>query len=151
MIRRYLVGLVALVGISSTTAAKAEVKTETVRFGTLAPAESPWGQVFKVWQKAVRERTKFPDGQKSADGKDSSVELTFFWNGQQGDEAAVVSKMKSGQLDGGAITSIGLAQIYRPVTIFSIPGIFTDWGKLDRTREAIKPELEKGITAAGFT
>ena len=90
MIRRNLAGLLVLAGVFSTTMARAEVKTESIKLGTLAPAESPWGQVFKVWQKAVRERTKFPDGQKSPDGKDSSVDLTFFWNGQQGDEAAVV-------------------------------------------------------------
>lgn len=151
MIRPHRIGLLALLGICSTTAAKAEVKTDSIKVATLAPAESPWGQVFKVWQRAIRERTKFPDGQKSSEGKDSSLDLTFFWNGQQGDEGAVVAKMKNGQLDGGAITSVGLSQIYRPTLILQIPGLFTQWDKLDRARNALKPEIEKAINAAGFT
>src|SRR3954469_8981207 len=75
-------------------------KTESIKIATLAPADSPWGQVFKVWQKAVRERTKLPAGQKTAEGKESTIDLTFFWNGQQGDEAACIGKIKSGQIDG---------------------------------------------------
>src|SRR5882757_1814288 len=103
----------------------------------MAPAESPWGQVFKVWQRAVRERTKFPDGQKSSDGKDSALDLIFYWNGQHGDEVAVIAKMKSGLLDGGAITSVGLSQIYKPTLLLQIPGLFTQWDKLDRARDVL--------------
>jgi len=104
-----------------------------------------------VWQKAVRERTKLPDGQKSAEGKDASLDLVFFWNGQQGDEGAMVAKMKSGQLDGGALTAVGLAAIHRPILALQLPGLFRTWEKLDSARDALKGEFEKAITAAGFT
>ncbi len=26
------------------------------KIGTLAPRESPWGQVFRVWEKAVKQK-----------------------------------------------------------------------------------------------
>src|SRR5438309_1681710 len=39
---------------------RAEKHSESVKIGTLAPAESPWGQVFRTWRRAVRERTKLP-------------------------------------------------------------------------------------------
>jgi hypothetical protein len=48
-----------------------------LKIGTLAPAESPWGQVFKVWAKGVSERTH------------GALSLQFYWNGQQGDEGAM--------------------------------------------------------------
>src|SRR5512140_738636 len=72
----------------------------TLKVGTLAPGDSPWGQVFKIWKKAVEERSG------------NNLQLQFFWNGTQGDESAMVGKMRTGQLDGAALTAIGLGQIY---------------------------------------
>jgi TRAP-type C4-dicarboxylate transport system substrate-binding protein len=112
---------------------------EVIKIGTLAPASSPWGQVFKVWAEAVT---------KKSDGK---VELQFFWNGQQGDEGSMVGKMKSGQLDGAAVTAVGLSKIHKPILALQIPGLFTSWGKLDAARDAMKGDFEKGVKDAGFT
>jgi TRAP-type transport system periplasmic protein len=112
---------------------------EVVRIGTLAPAASPWGQVYKVWAEAVS---------KKSGGR---LELQFFYNGQQGDEAAMVAKMKSGQLDGAALTSVGLGKIYKPILALQIPGLFRTWAKLDAARNAMKGEFEKGLLDAGFT
>src|SRR6185295_6591301 len=72
-------------------------------------------------------------------------------NGQQGDEAAMVGKMKSGQLDGAAITAVGLATIHRPILALQLPGVFREWAKLDRARDALKGDFEKALTDAGFT
>src|SRR4029079_8713767 len=137
--------------ISFSPATRAEGKrTESVKIGTLAPAESPWGQVFKTWQRALRERTKLPESQKTPEGKPYALDLSFFWNGQQGDEGAMVTKMKSGQLDGAAITAVGLGQIHPPILILQLPGLFTSWEKLDRAREALRTDFERALDAAGF-
>jgi TRAP-type C4-dicarboxylate transport system substrate-binding protein len=125
-------------------------RTESVKVGTLAPAESPWGQVFKTWQRAIRERTKLPDGQKTSEGKEYGLDLNFFWNGQQGDEAAMVTRMKSGQLDGAAITAVGLSQIHPPILVLQLPGLFTTWEKLDKARDALRGDFERALDAAGF-
>jgi TRAP-type C4-dicarboxylate transport system substrate-binding protein len=114
-------------------------RAETVRIGTLAPVSSPWGQVYKVWAEAV---------QKKSGGR---LELLFFYNGQQGDEAAMVAKMKSGQLDAAALTSVGLSKIYKPILALQIPGLFRSWEKLDAARSALSAEFAKGLADAGFT
>ena len=133
-----LVGALGLLG-ASTLALEPEAEAgEVVKVGTLAPAASPWGQVFKVWSAAVL---------KKSDGK---LELQFFYNGQQGDEGAMVGKMKSGQLDGAAVTSVGLSKIYKPILALQMPGLFTTWAKLDAARDAMKGDFEKGIADAGF-
>jgi TRAP-type C4-dicarboxylate transport system substrate-binding protein len=132
-----LVGALALlvgVGVSENASA-----AEVIKIGTLAPAASPWGQVFKVWGEAVS---------KKSEGK---LELQFFWNGQQGDEGAMVGKMKAGQLDGSAVTGVGLSKIYKPILALQMPGLFTTWSKLDTARDAMKGEFEKGAQDAGFT
>lgn len=132
-----LVGALALlVGVGVAEDANA---AEVIKIGTLAPGASPWGQVFKVWAEAVS---------KKSEGK---LELQFFYNGQQGDEGAMVGKMKAGQLDGSAVTAVGLSKIYKPILALQMPGLFTSWAKLDNARDAMKGEFEQGARDAGFS
>src|SRR5262245_34024923 len=116
----------------------ASAADETVKIGTLAPKASPWGKVFETWIKAVNEKSG---------GK---MEIQFFYNGQQGDEDGMVAKIKSGQLDGAAVTGVGLGKVYKPILALQMPGLFTSWTKLDKARDAMKSELEKGAKDAGF-
>lgn len=111
---------------------------EKLKIGTLAPKQSIWGQVFQVWEKAVA---------KKSDGK---LQLEFFYNGQQGDEGAMVGKMKAGQLDGAAITAVGLAKIYKPILALQLPGALTSWGTLEKAQGELKGEFEKGLKDGGF-
>jgi len=113
--------------------------TPTVlKIGSNAPRESPWGQVLRVWIKAVKEKTH------------GEVELEVFWNATQGDEPAQVSKMKTGQLDGAVVTAVGLGIVDPNVNILQAPGLCADWAQLDRVREALRPRFEASFRAAGF-
>jgi TRAP-type C4-dicarboxylate transport system substrate-binding protein len=119
-------------------AREARAADETIKIGTLAPKSSPWGKVFETWIKAVTEKSG---------GK---MEIQFFYNGQQGDEAAMVGKIKSGQLDAAAVTGVGLSKVYKPILALQMPGLFTSWTKLDKARDAKKTEIENGAKDAGF-
>lgn len=115
-----------------------EARADTLKIGTLVPAESPWGKVFKVWGRAVSERTG------------GSITLQFYWNGQQGEEDAMVGKMRTGQLDGAAVSAIGLGQIYKQVNVFQLPGLFSSWAKLDAARAALRPQMDTEVDKQGF-
>lgn len=117
----------------------ANAAEHTIKLGTLAPKSSPWGKVFETWVKAVSEKSG------------GRLEVQIFYNGSQGDEGAMVGKIKSGQLDGAAVTAVGLGKIYKPILALQMPGLFSSWAKLDAAREALKPEFEKGAADAGFT
>ncbi len=136
MFRRLLV-LVAAIAL--VLGASRSARADTLKVGTLAPGDSPWGQVFKVWAKAVDEKSNH------------AIQLQWFWNGTQGDENQMVGKIRTGQLDGAAITAVGLGQIYKHVLVFQMPGIFSSWQKLDSARNALKPKLEPEFANAGFT
>lgn len=110
---------------------------ETIKIGTLAPKSSPWGKVFETWVKAVNEKSG------------GNMELQFFYNGQQGDEDGMIGKIKSGQLDGAAVTGVGLSKVYKPILALQMP-LFTSWSKLDKARDAMKADFEKGAKDAGF-
>ena len=110
-----------------------------LRIGTLAPKKSPWGKVFQVWQDAVAEQTE------------GALTLTFYWNGSQGDDLAMVDKIKAGaQLDGAAVSALGLARIWKPILALQIPGLFRTQAALDKARDAMRPEIDAAFSAADF-
>jgi TRAP-type C4-dicarboxylate transport system substrate-binding protein len=110
----------------------------TLKIGTVFPKSSPWGKVLETWTKAVN--------QKSG----GRMTLQIFYNGIQGDEDALVAKIKSGQLSGALVTGVGLGKVYKPILALQMPGLFSSWAKLDKARDAMKSEFEKGASDAGF-
>jgi TRAP-type C4-dicarboxylate transport system substrate-binding protein len=103
-----------------------------LKLGTAVPRESPWGAVLRVWAKAVKEKTK------------EEVTIEFFWNATQGDEAAQMSKVKTGQLDGAVVTAVGLGSIDPNVNV--LPPLFQVTGTTmvpTSLAEAL-PELSTG-------
>lgn len=71
--------------------------------------------------------------------------------GTQGGELQIVRRMRVGQIQGAALTSIGLGQIDRSVTALQfMPLMFRDWNDVDRVREKLRPDLERRLLAAGY-
>ncbi len=131
--------LALMFGLALLLGASREARAENVlKFGSLAPSQSPWAQVLNTWSHAVDERSH------------GSLKLQFFWNGTQGDEAAMVGKVKSGQLQGLAATAVGLSQIYKPILVVQMPGVFSSWAKLDAARNALMGEFQSGAKDKGF-
>lgn len=117
--------------------APAEAKS-SMRIATLAPKNSPWGKVFSTWAKAVDKKTN------------GEVEIQWLWNGTAGPESNTVGKIKSGQIQGAAITAVGLSAIHKPIVALQMPGAFKTWAELDKAREALKPDFDKAMNAEGF-
>lgn len=137
MIRRivFLIAItVAILGVTRTASAD----TKEIKLGTLAPKDSAWGKVFGAWGKAVEEESK------------GSLKLTWFYNGSQGDEVAMVGKMRSKQLDGAAITATGLAQIWPHISALQMPGLFSSWAQLDKAREKMAGTFATEFKNQGF-
>ncbi len=109
-----------------------------LRIATLAPKNSAWGKVFRVWQKAVDQKTK------------GRLALDVYYNAVQGNEHSMVGKMKTGQLDGAALASVGLASIHRDVLVMQLPGVVDSWTALDKVRRAVGPDIEKRFLDEGF-
>lgn len=132
-----IVGFIAL--LAALGASSAHAQEFTIKVGTLAPKASPSGKVFTAWEKTVSEKSG------------GRLALQFFYNGQQGDEGAMVARIKSGQLHGAAVSGVGLGKVYKPITALQMPGLFSSWGALDAARDALSAEFMKGASDAGFT
>lgn len=110
-----------------------------LKVGTAAAPDSPWGQVFKTWRKAVEAKTN------------NAVSFDFYFNSTQGTEMTMVDKMKAGQLDGGAFTSTGLSKFDKRLLVMQLPGVIRSWETLDAVRTAMEPDFTKYLAAQGVT
>ena len=111
---------------------------EEWRIATLAPDGSSWMKVLSKGAAAVDVKTE------------SRVKFKYYTSGSQGDEKDVVRKMKSGGLDGGALTSVGLSSIEPSVRVLELPLLFKDVQELDYVRSKMWPTFKKRFEKKGF-
>ncbi|MDP3278843.1 MAG: TRAP transporter substrate-binding protein DctP [Deltaproteobacteria bacterium] len=121
------------------TAQQAAAAPIVISMATLAPNGSTWMNNFEAANREVRRRTS------------NRVALRWFAGGVQGDEAEVIRKIRSGRLDGAAVTAVGLGQIHRPVLAFQVPGMFATTAGLNRARDALRGDIDTAFSAAGFS
>jgi len=137
-----LLGALAAMRVAPTDALVAQdagtSAPRTLGIATLAPAGSLVTDGLNAWNRELRHRTG------------GTLQFRIYAGGVQGDDPEVVRKIRSGRLDGGTLTSTGLAAIYRPALVFQLPATFLHYEQLDRARAALQPEIDAGIIAAGF-
>jgi TRAP-type C4-dicarboxylate transport system substrate-binding protein len=129
-------GLCSLLG--STPNARAEAGPTVLRIATLAPNGSSWMRVFNAWANTLKQRTG------------GRLELRFYAGGAAGDERDAVRKMREGQMDGAALTTVGLGQIVRPVLVLQAPGACRNFAEVDAVRTELAGQFEREFDAAGF-
>jgi TRAP-type C4-dicarboxylate transport system substrate-binding protein len=131
-----LLSAVALASLVSAHTARAE-NTE-IRLATLAPSGSPWMQVLNKAQKEIADKTG------------GRVTMKYYEGGQQGDERDFVRKIKLGQLDGAAVTSIGLAMIDESIRVLELPMMFQSAEEVDYVADKMWPYFQKKFEKQGF-
>ncbi|MCA9707971.1 MAG: TRAP transporter substrate-binding protein DctP [Myxococcales bacterium] len=109
-----------------------------LRIATLAPQGSSWHKAFKQVAREVKEKT------------DGAIEIKIYAGGVMGDEGAMVRKMRTGQLDGAAVTNVGLGEINQQLLMLQLPLLFKSYEQLDRVRSAMSDKFEGLLNTAGF-
>lgn len=125
----------ALLGLLTGGAAHAQT---TLKIATLAPEGSAWMVAFHEWAKNVEEHTS---------GK---IKVKFFAGGTAGDERDAVRKMRLGQLNGAAVTAIGLGLINSEVRVLELPMLINSYDELDYVRNKLDAELRKKFEDKGY-
>jgi len=140
MKRKLLLATIVAIGAVAIPATMTSVNAEgtTIRLATLAPRGSSWDRVFRAWDNTLKKKTN------------NAVKFRFYQGGVAGDERDVIRKMKVGQMDAGGLTSIGLGQISRPVSILQMPGIFDSYEELNRVRNAMHDEFSEMFEREGY-
>lgn len=131
-----VIALTASLAFSSVSFAQ-EAK-HTLRIASLAPKGSSWMKSFEKTNRDIRKATG------------GAVELKIYGGGVMGDEGAMVRKMRTGQLDGAAVTNVGLGEIAPELLVLQLPLQFKTYQELDYVREQMSPTLEKILNEKGF-
>src|SRR5215216_313365 len=132
--------LVQLVTIAALAAVGSPALADNVeiRLATLAPSGSPWMEVLGKAQAEIKDKTA------------GRVTLKYYEGGQQGDERDFVRKIGLGQLDGAAITSIGLAMIDESIRVLELPMMFSSAEELDYVADKMWPYFQKKFEKKGY-
>lgn len=109
-----------------------------LKIASLAPKGSAWA---KIMEKSAKELEKATEGR---------VKMKFFFSGQQGDERDVVAKMNLGQIDGAALTAVGLGLIKPDVRVLELPFLFKNEKELDYVRTKMAADFEAQFEGAGY-
>jgi len=123
-----------LVWSASATPANAE----ELRVATLAPDDSAW---MKVLSRGAAEIKKATEGR---------VTIKYYANGVQGDEKDVVRKLGLGQLDGAALTSVGLSLVDKSVRVLELPRLFKSEKELDYVRGKMWRRFQRRFEKKGY-
>jgi TRAP-type C4-dicarboxylate transport system substrate-binding protein len=127
-----------LAAVLLSLAAAVPAQEVTIKLGTLAPSGSNWHELLKE----MAERWTQASGGK--------VKLRIYPGGTQGSEGEMVRKMAVGQLQAGAITSVGLHDIVPEPQALAIPLMFDTEAELVAVEKKVQPELEAALERKGY-
>jgi TRAP-type C4-dicarboxylate transport system substrate-binding protein len=125
----------ALLAAASPALAQQQVQ---IKLGTLAPNGSTWHELLK--EMAVRW------GEASRDG----VKLRIYAGGTQGNEGEMVRKMAVGQLQGAAVTTVGLHDIAAEPQALTVPLMFDSAAELQKALPILEPKLDVMLEKKGY-
>ncbi|HEU5061338.1 MAG TPA: TRAP transporter substrate-binding protein DctP [Kofleriaceae bacterium] len=134
LVRMVGVAAGALVALGAARAAKAD----EWRIATLAPEGSAWMKILSRGAEELKTKTG------------GRVSIKYYAGGVQGDEKDVVAKMQLGQLDGGAMTSVGLSLVDESIRVLELPMMFKSVEELDYVRNKMWPTFKARFEKKGY-
>jgi TRAP-type C4-dicarboxylate transport system substrate-binding protein len=128
----------ALVGLALCSAATPALAQTVFKLGTVAPVASPVEAALKSvaakWRQ-VSER---------------KVELKVYAGGAMGGEPDIVKKLKNGQLEAAALTSVGLRDLVPDVLVLDLPHLTQSDAEWAHLIDKLGPRLAAALEAKGY-
>ena len=90
-----------------------------VKFGTVAPAGTPWAQTLEDISQRVS---------KASQGE---IKIKTYLGGQLGGELEILQKIRRGNVQGGGLTSAALASVVPEMDVLELPYIFESYEEAD--------------------
>ncbi len=110
-----------------------------VNLGTVVPKDSAW---YEVLARMKQDWSEISGGR---------VDLRIYPGGSLGDDVEMLRKVRIGQLQAIAVTSVGLSRIDSSIEALHIPLLFESYEELDYVRDRMAPKFEAALEAKGFT
>ncbi len=122
----------------SLTLVVAPLQATTFKIATIAPDGTSWMNEMRAGADEIKKRTE------------GRVNFRFYPGGIMGNDNSVLRKIRVGQLQGGALTGGGLADILPEAQVYSLPFIFRDYAEVDYVRKQMDPVLMQQLEKVGY-
>jgi TRAP-type C4-dicarboxylate transport system substrate-binding protein len=138
MICRNLLTAILLAGLLTPTPAQRGGGAVRVNLGTVVPQGSAWHEILMRMKQ---------DWAAISGGR---VELRIYPGGSLGDDVEMLRKVRIGQLQAVAVTSVGFSRIDDSIEALHSPLLFNSYEELDYVRDKMAPKLEAALNQKGF-
>ena len=92
----------------------------------------------------------FEMGQRWQQETNGQVQLRIYPNGVVGGERDTIRKMRVGQIQASAMSSIGLAELTDQIQAFTLPMGFETYEDVDEVKEVMFDDISEGLSQSGF-
>lgn len=112
--KEFLLLLLSLCCVSSPAEAK-----KVLKFGTIAPANTPWSDTLEVIKKRVEQESK------------GELSIKVYLGGQLGGELEILQGIRRGRIEGGGLTTAALASVIPELDVLELPYLFESNAQAD--------------------
>ena len=92
----------------------------------------------------------FEMGQRWQQETKGQVQLRIYPNGVVGGERDTIRKMRVGQIQASAMSSIGLAELTDQIQAFTLPMGFQNYEEIDKVKSVMFDDISNGLSQSGF-
>tara|TARA_Y100001970_G_C14239371_1_gene863904 strand:+ start:1179 stop:2180 length:1002 start_codon:yes stop_codon:yes gene_type:complete len=89
-------------------------------------------------------------GQRWQEETNGQVILRIYPNGVVGRESDTIRKMRIGQIQASAMSSIGLSGLTDQIQAFTIPMIYEDYDDIEKVKNVMFDDISEGLSDSGF-
>jgi TRAP-type C4-dicarboxylate transport system substrate-binding protein len=139
--KKYLMALAIVLIASGSSYANPEAKEKAkvfIKMATLQPRGSTVMKIVEKIRAEIKEHTS------------NEVDYKIYWGGVQGDEDAVIRKIRLKQLHGGIFTGHGLSRLVPETRVTQLPYVFRNRGEVSYVRAKLKDTMNKRFEDAGY-
>ncbi len=109
-----------------------------IKIATISPDGSAWMEMMRRGGDEVAEKTG------------GAVKFKFYPGGVMGDDQAVLRKIRLGQLQGGAVVSGSMAEVFPDNQVYCLPLVFDAFEQVAFVRERMDSIITRGIEDGGY-
>lgn len=114
------------------------VHAKDIKIATISPDGTLWMNEMRAGADEIKQRTS------------GRVVIKFYPGGVMGNDSSVLRKVRIGQLQGGAVTTGSLTDVYPDIDIYGLPYLFSSLEQVDYVREKMDESLIEGLEQKGF-
>jgi len=109
-----------------------------IKWGTLAPQNTIWGETSMKASKEMEEKSG------------GRLKNIWYFGGSMGDEPDMIRKSRMNQLQGLTLLTVGLSTLMPELTAFSLPFLFNNYDEVDCVFKQVWPSVEEIANQKGY-